>query len=103
MPIPFKKEESRKISIILNHNLTHNYFKYEHFKKEELLKFQNILLCAYVFSHDKLELAVNNSKAIDTLKILRDHVFVIRSYLRDITTYIDSYPKKLEEFKEGQI
>ncbi|QNM84591.1 hypothetical protein H9W90_10320 [Polaribacter pectinis] len=103
MPVPFKKENSEKISIIINHSLTHGYSRYEHFKKEKLLIFQNILLNAYVFSHDKLEMAVNNSESIDTLKILKERTLLIRAYLRDVTTFIDCYPEKLEEFKEDQI
>jgi hypothetical protein len=80
------------------------FYSYDHFKNEELLKFQNILLSAYVYSHDKLEMAVNHLEAIDTLKKIKKNVLLIRSYLRDITTYIDNiYPENSKEFKEDQV
>ncbi|MCL5127306.1 hypothetical protein [Algibacter sp. L4_22] len=74
--------------------------KYTEFSKQQLLGIQNILLQAYVFSHDKLEEAIEDNDSKKNLEELKEKILVIRTHLKYITKYIDDYDEMKNEFKD---
>ena len=70
------------------------------YSKDELIKFQNILLKAYVYSTDLLDDAIKNSESKDLLDEIKRKVIATRKLLRNIVKYIDSYEELLENYKD---
>lgn len=68
--------------------------------KDELIKFQNILLKAYVYSTDLLDDAIKNSESKNVLDENKRKVIATRKLLRNIVKYIDSYEELLENYKD---
>lgn len=70
------------------------------YSKDELIKFQNILLKAYVYSNDLLDGAIEKSESKDLLDEYKEKVIATRKTLRNIVKYIDSYDELLENYKD---
>ena len=73
---------------------------YDSYSKDELIKFQNVLLKAYVFLNDQLDDVIANSGSKKLLDEIKGTVIIIRKHLRFITNYIDSYQELLKNYKE---
>lgn len=76
------------------------YSRFSAYSKAQLIESQIVLLHAFVFSHDKLELAIKEAKSKSTLDELKSNIFIIRKILMSLTNYIDSYDEMLKEYKE---
>ena len=77
-----------------NHNI---YQVYNSFDKSEILKVQNILLNAYVFSHDKLDKALEDELSIEKLNNFKNLVIAIRTHLRYVSKYLIEYEEQKKE------
>ena len=77
-----------------------NYKLYDSYSKDELTKFQNILLMAYVFLNDQLDDAIKNSESKKLLDEIKSKVIITRKHLRFITNHIDSYENILKDYKD---
>lgn len=77
-----------------------NFKYYKSYSKDELIKFQNILLKAYVYSNDELEDAVANSESKDLLDKIKRNIILTRKQLKNIVKYISYYDELLENYKD---
>lgn len=77
-----------------------NFNHYDSYSKDELIKFQNVLLKAYVFLNDQLDDAIENSESKKVLDEIKGKVIITRKHLRFITNHIDTYEELLKNYKE---
>ncbi len=77
-----------------------NYLSLSAIPKALLIEFQIVLLHAFVYSHDKLEKAIEKAQSKDYLDELKNKIIIIRKILMSLTNYIDSYEEMLQEYKE---
>jgi hypothetical protein len=70
------------------------------FSKEELLKYQYILLNAYVYLHDTLEKGIVNNVSKNDLDNYKTMIFTIRKILMIYTNYIDEYDELVKNYKD---
>jgi hypothetical protein len=92
-----------KLALNKSSRNVNNYYEFkEHnnFDKSKILEIQNILLNAYVFSHDKLDKALEDSASINDFNTLRKHVLAVRTHLRYISKYIIENEKNKAEIKK---
>lgn len=91
-----------KLYIVHSQNFYNDntYYSYNNWDKLKILEIQNILLNAYVLSHDELDKALEDNASINDLNKLRKHVLAVRTHLRYVSKYIIEYEKNKSEIKK---
>lgn len=70
------------------------------FSKDELLKYQYILLNTYVYLHDSLEDGIKNKISKKDLDYFKSLILTFRKILKIYTNYINDYDELVKGFKD---
>ena len=70
------------------------------FSKDELLKYQYILLNSYVYLYDLLEQGINNNISKNKLDHFKSIILIVRKILKIYTNYIDQYDELVRVYKD---
>ena len=102
LEMPYTNNESYSknhinVTTTREENNKFDFKRYNSFEKSEILKIREILLNAYVFSHDKLDDAVKEELCIDQLFKLKKLVLAVRTHLRYVSKYLIEYEEMKKE------